>query len=76
MYATVTNLLFFLNLSPAGAMLNAAASSAVLHTAAVVAIAHRDILPVEHAKASASERKHSRGTKRGRERKVDIQTLA
>ena len=40
-------------------MLNAAASRAVLHTAAVVAIAHRDIFAVEHAKAKAraSERK-------------------
>jgi hypothetical protein len=58
-------------------MLNAAASSAVLHTAAVVAIAHRDIFAVEHAKAKAraSERKRS-GTKRGRERKIDIQTLS
>jgi hypothetical protein len=52
-------------------MLNAAASRAVLHTAAVVAIAHRDIFAVEHAKAKAraSERKRS-GTKRGRERKI------
>ena len=55
-------------------MLNAAASRAVLHTAAVVAMVHRDIFAVDYAKERASERKRSHGTKRGRERKIDIQT--
>ena len=69
------------NLSPAGARLNAAASRAVLHTAAVVAMVHRDIFAVEHAKAHEHDKERASETKRSRRNegsneKKTIQTLS